>query len=197
MKERRKHHPKPQKSSSLPSDFLKMVGEVFANNFSEGLKRIRKVHADSAFIARGEIYPDEIVLSVSLIHPGQLQATSVYASADFDPKASSPTLEDLMAACVDASGTVFGLFFDSKHPERVDQLLEGTMAAIEDVPYEWTEVTVEKRRIFVMLDKSNPTLDEAADDWLAKHDPTHAEREAREHEETEGMFVTGATARKK
>src|SRR4051812_33052638 len=91
------------KASSLPFDYLKLVNEVFTTNFNGGLEALKKVKpAKPRFEATGTVYPDEVILCVTLMHEGEIAATSVYASTDFDPKASAPTVQDLLAACVDA-----------------------------------------------------------------------------------------------
>jgi len=183
----------PLKSSDLPVDFLKMVGEVFATNFDEGLKAFEKVTggAASSFKAGGQIFADEIVLTVSLLTENQIAATTAYASIDFDPKASSPTLQDQLAFCVDALGGLFSVLMDPGKPEELEKLANESLSALEDVPYDWTPVDVEKRKVYLKLDKSNPVLEQAADDWLAKNDPDYKKRLKEEQSETEKLFVTG------
>ncbi len=181
------------KSSDLPVDFLKMVAEVFTTNFDEGLKALEKINrgAASSFKAGGQIYADEIILTVTLLTENQIAATTAYASIDFDPKASSPTLQDQLALCVDALGGLFSVLMDPSKPEDLEKLANESLSALEDIPYDWTPVDVEKRKVFLKLDKSNPVLDQAADDWLAKNDPDYEERLKAEQLETEKLFVTG------
>ena len=193
MTERRK--PDLSKSSPLPADFLKMVAEVFNANFDTGLKGLKKLTSSkAAFSASGAMYASEIVLSVSLMIEGQLAATTVYASSDFDPKASSPTVEDLINAGVDAIGSVFA---EILKPGKLEQVASESLSALENVPFDWAGVDIEKRRIFLKIDKSNPNLEQMADDWLAKHDPNHKKREALEQVETEELFFTGPKSKMK
>lgn len=187
-----KRKPDSLKPSPLPSDYLKMVSEVFASNFDEGLKRIKKLTKEtSRFECTGAVFPSEIVLCVTLVHGKDLSATSVYASADFDPKASTPTIQDLLAYCVDAAGTVLMPLLTAKKDSVLEDLVNSPLSALENVPFEWTSVEVEKRRIYVKLDKSNPRLEEMADEWLRKHDPDLARLEEEQEAETERLFVTG------
>ena len=116
---------------------------------------------------------------------------------DFDPKANLPTAQDLLNVCVDAIAGVFQGLLDPKNKERLEQLTSESLSALEDVPFEWTAVDIEKRKVFVRLDKSNPTLDAMADDWLAKNDPEFKKKEDSEHSETEKLFVTGDSSRTK
>ncbi|MEK6704444.1 MAG: hypothetical protein AABZ06_01520, partial [Bdellovibrionota bacterium] len=110
---------KPPLPSKLPPDYLKMVADVFEKNFDHGLKEYSSQKATpSHFETHGEIYPDEIIISVSLVAKGHLAATTIYASSDFDPKASAPSAEDLLSSCVDAIGSVYiGLL----SPEKITQ----------------------------------------------------------------------------
>src|SRR4051794_22159178 len=90
------------KPTPLPVDYLRMVSTVFTTNFDAPLKAFAKLKEQPVrFEASGNVYGDKIVLCVSLHTAGELAATSVYASSDFDPKASSPTVQDLLGACVD------------------------------------------------------------------------------------------------
>lgn len=195
MSERRK--PGKPKSSPLPVDYLKMVSDVFATNFAEGLEAVQKLRPKSAFVGGGAIYPDEICFTISLIHPGQLAATTVRASVDYDPLASSPKLDELLSICVDASGSIFGDLLDASKPAKIEALTASALSELENVPFQWTEVKIDKRRVWLLVDKSNPQIDDLADDWLSKHDPEREAREAIEAAETEKLFITGESARKK
>jgi len=174
-----------------------MVVEVFSSNFDEALREITELSGESVcFDASGEVYPTEIVLCVTLIQGENLSATSVYASSDFDPKASSPTIQDLLAVCVDAIGTVYQPLLSPKKKADLGNILSTSLSSLENVPFEWTPVEVEKRRVYVKIDKANPRLDRMTDDWLAKNDPDYAERVREEETETEKLFVTGPGVRK-
>jgi hypothetical protein len=188
-------------SSSLPADYLKMINEVFAANFDEGLKKLRAfTGGDVQFYTSGEVFPAEIVLCVTLINGNNISATSVYASSDFDPKASSPTLQDLLGASVDAIGAVFDSLVNPKTSAKTSKttatsamgnLMGASLSALEDAPFEWTAVEIEKRRVYVKVDKTNPKLERLAEDWLKNNDPEHALRQAAEEEEAKKLFVTG------
>jgi hypothetical protein len=179
------------KSAPLPNDYLQMVEQVFASNFDAGLKALAKLKAKSRFEAGGAVYPNEVILSVSLLQEGKLSATTAHASADFDPKASSPTVEDLLAACVDAVGSLFQLLLNPKQKDRIEAIASESLASLEDIPFQWTKVEVDNRKIFLKVDKSNLSLDKAADDWLAKNDPEAIAETEEEQRETEDLFFTG------
>ncbi len=179
------------KPSPLPKDYLKMVAEVFLANFDSGLK-IYNQYCPSAFIeAQGEIGSDEIILAVSLMNQGQMTATTVYASSDFDPKASSPSVQDLLSACLDAAGAVFSTLLSPDSPHMITLLAEGSLASLENIPFLWTEIEADTRRIFIKLDKSNITLDTLADEWLEQHDPEFIKEESEKERLTKNLFFTG------
>ena len=182
------------RSSTLPLDYLQMVATVFSNHFDRGLKIYSKFKKGPRFEVNGEIYGNEIVLAVSLLSEGELAATTVYTSCDFDPKASAPNAQDLLAACVDAAGTLFGTLLDPENKDRIEQLAEESLSAMDNIPFEWAKVEVDGLRIFLKVDKSNPKLDELADEWLAKNDPGLRHLEELTRRETEKLFVTGEKA---
>jgi pyocin large subunit-like protein len=196
MEPRKKHDPSSGASSSkfsdLPVDYVKMVNEVFTTNYDEGLKALAKINPTPAYFSTtGRIYIDEIVVCVSLLHEGQMAATSVYASSDYDPKASSPTIQDLLAACVDSIGAVYSQLLSPETPKVLEQLANESLSALENVPYDWTEFAVEKRKVYLRVDKANPEIDQMTDEFLKKHDPDFQAETEEEQKETEKLFVTG------
>jgi hypothetical protein len=181
--------------NGLPHDFLELVQEVFTTHFDEPLQSLVRLKGGAEFQARGEIFPNELLLSVSLIHPDQLAATTVHASLDFDARASSPTAQDGLNRCVDALATVFSALIGSNEPARLETVASGALTELADwegVPLEWTALEGEdKPQVFVKVDKSNLALDEAAEDWLARHDLASLEEDEGEQKDTEKLFVTG------
>jgi len=157
-----------------------MVQDVMRATFEERLA-VHKADADVS----GEVYPDEIVLTVAAVPVGQqaLSAFSVHASVDFDPLASSPKAEDLLRFCVDAVGDVFKAVIDQEPGLALSDL--------RGVPLEWDSVEISKRKVYLKVDRSNPKLDRMADDWLAKNDPKWKETEELEDSESSQKFVTG------
>jgi hypothetical protein len=185
------------KSTDLPVDYVRMVSDVLENTFEEGLKALTALRkAEARIEVSGRIYADEVVLAITIAHEGQLAATTVHASADFDPKASSPTVQDLLGACVDAAGGLISTLLDPKNTKRLEQLADESLSALEDIPWDWTQVEVERFRVYLKVDKANPKLEQEADDWLEKNDPEHRERLEREEEEVKKLFVTGPSDKK-
>ena len=178
--------------SPLPVDYTRMVEEVFTTNFSDSVAAM-ELDPKPVFVAGGEIYADEIVVHVALVQEGRIAATQSYASSDFDPKASSPKIEDLLAVCVDAVGEVFaGLFEASSKLDEKEAILTASLNDLGEkgpVPQEWTQIEVEKRKIHVRVDKTNPAMDAAADAWLAKNDPEFLKNEEKDLKKAEQLFV--------
>ena len=184
-------------AATLPADYTRMVSGVFEANFADGVRALTEIAGKKTyFIVRGAILPSEVVLTVSLVTEKQLAATTVTASFDFDPKASTPTAQDLLSLAVDGVGGLFDQFFDPKNTHLLEQLSAGSLAAFEDVPFEWTSVDFQNRKMFLKVDKSNPVLDELADDWLAKNDPKAKAEEDEFESGTEELFVTGDKAKR-
>ncbi len=180
------------KAADLPTDFRKIVCDVYATNFGDGLKLLKKHQkAKNSFEVRGSIFADEIVMAVSLVTEGQMAATTIHCSLDFDPKASSPTAQDLLAVCVDAIGSLFATLLDPTKPEQILLLADGSSALYDELPLEWTKVEFENRRVYLLVDRSNPTLDEMTDKWLAENDPELDQEEEDYDAETEDLFMTG------
>ena len=184
------------KPSPLPIDYLNMISEVFATNFDQGLKIFSETRPNPRFEARGEITSNEVVVAVSLVNDHHLATTTVYASCDFDPKASAPSAQDLLEACIDAIGTIFGSLLVPEHPETITLLAEESLSAMENVPFHWTLIESNQYKIYVKLDKANLLLDELADDWLEKHDPQIKEKDLKTQKEVEDLFFTGPKSKK-
>ncbi len=149
-----------------------MVAEVFAQNFQEGLDAFEQLKRKSHFEVAGRIYNDEIILSATLTDAKSITATTCFASSDFDPKASAPRAEEILACCVDALAGFFGQYLDPENPELIEQLASESLSALEDAPFEWSSHTVNKRAIWLKVDRSNPKLEQMADEFIKK-----AERE--------------------
>lgn len=186
-----KRIPTSSKSSPLPSDYLKMVKDLFTDHFQEGLKKYCELKPGSEFDVSGAVYADEIVLAVSLGTEGQLAATTLYASSDFDPKASAPTIQDLLGACVDALGVAIEELLNPAEPAKLEQLADDSLSALETAPFHWSEVEADKRKIYIKVDKANIKIEQLADDWLAKHDPDFKKDLEEEQKQTEELFFTG------
>jgi hypothetical protein len=180
------------RAAELPLDFTKVVREVYTTNFADSLKQLAKLQkSKSVFNVHGAIFPNEIVMGISLITDGAITATTVHCSVDFDPTASSPTAQDVLNICVDAIGSLYGTLLDPTKPERIARVATGELADLEEIPLEWTKVEFDGRRVWLLVDKSNPTLDEMTDKWLAENDPDADLEEDEFEDEAKDLFMTG------
>jgi len=172
------------KPAELPLDYLKIVEETLIESLKKGIEELKKIHPICNLKAGGAIYSDEVILSVTISHGEQsLIATTVYASANFDPLAEEPGIESVLSHCLDSAGTVLSHYLDPSYPERISQLADAPISALEEAPFEWTAMEEAKVATWVKIDKSNPALEALAEEWLLKNDPTYSKEEALEEAE--------------
>ncbi|MBI3544836.1 MAG: hypothetical protein HY075_16310 [Deltaproteobacteria bacterium] len=157
----------PFQGTKLPRDYLKLVEDVFNKNFSKKLT-IEK-GSKEIFVAHGEIFPDELLLCMSLKQPKTLRMTTCYASVDYPApqfkkesgKPATTTSEAVQFSvnvCVDALASFFNSFFDDGRP--VDYDLEYSQG--------WTTVDIDKNtRVYLRITRDNPELEAEADALLA------------------------------
>ena len=172
----------------LPVDFVRLVEETLTQGLEEGLTTIREIHPESGFHAGGAIYENEILLAITLTQgPTQISATTVFGSADYDPNAEKPALMEILSACLDAAGSVFQHYLDPAFPERIAQIADQSLGALEEAPFQWSPLRPEnhpKIEVHVKIDKSNPVLDALTEDWLKKNDPDYREEATKSSSES-------------
>lgn len=173
--ERRKNT--PYQATKLPREYLGMVENVFNKNFETHLKKSEK------FVSFGELFPDEVIVVVSLSCPGSLQMTTCYASVDYPPatptggipavsnpaKSSSAveSVEISVNQCVDGIASFFKTFFDEGRPVDYDTEYRQT----------WTQVKLDKNvKVFLRINRDNPELDQKTEAFLK-----NAEKEKKYH----------------
>ncbi len=179
------------KPSDLPLDYLKLVESTISDSLEAGLNAVKKLHPEAHFYARGAVFSDEVMLTITLaLGTKAIAATTAYASADFNPLVEKPTIEMALAACLDALGGIFALYLDETSPQKIEQITHHALGALEDAPFEWSpvEMTADGSQIpvFVKIDKSNPRLDEIAEQWLEQNDPDYLAHKAAEDDGIEG-----------
>lgn len=163
--------------ADLPLDYLKLVEETLATATEKGLIELKKKYPDSKFKAYGAIYADEVLLAITLSHGAtNLAATTVYASVDYNPNLPAPSLETILSACLDAVGTIYHFYLDPDDTDKIEQLSNHSLSAIEEAPFEWTTIDpigTAKIPTWVKMDKTNPELDRLTEEWLQKNDPEY------------------------
>ena len=150
-----------------------MIEGVFNKNFSSNLMGRGKKR--EIFVVFGEIYPDEILVAVSLKNPVNLRMTTCYASMDFPPpslkgesggpaimaNSASEAVQMSVNSCVDVIASFFQTYFTEDRP--VDY----------DVEYRqnWVIVEVDKTtKIYIRINRDNLELEAASDAFLAQHE---------------------------
>lgn len=164
----------PGTGIALPTDYTTIVEELFANHFEKSLETLKKESPSLKIMVMGSIHSNEILLSVSFYSEGAVAATTFHSSVDFDPAASSPKAEELLGTCVDALGSVMTPYLDFSGKEKTqhrDFFLGPKFPDDLVVPQKWTEIPVERRTVFIRVDKMNPRLELEAESWLNDHDP--------------------------
>ncbi|MBN20934.1 MAG: hypothetical protein CL678_06545 [Bdellovibrionaceae bacterium] len=195
-KRKRKDH-SVQKKQPVPADYTRMVQSVLEKNFDQELTTLNSLLEGPYFSVHGNIFLDEIVLSVSLLFKDKMNATTIHTSIDYDPHASRPTAEDLLSICLDASGALLQVLFEIKHRKAI---LDASLSSFEDIPFEWTETEMNKKKIFVRVDRTHPEIEKKTEEWLSQNDPQYQEElqkleeeqmEAIEAELEKGKFDSG------
>lgn len=136
----------------LPREYLNMVRDVFDKNFKSALSQ------NEHFVVFGEIFPDEMVLVVSMNRPGSLGMTTCYASIDYpapgSPKNVSEQVQYAVNLCVDGVASFFATFFEENRPVDYDT----------EYRQSWTLVELEKgKKVFLRINRDNLELDAQAD----------------------------------
>ena len=151
------------RGNKLPRDYLKLVEDIFNKNFAKQM--IIEKGAREKFVVNGELYPDEVILSISLQQAGKsLRMTTCYASVDHPPVAhksesgkpltSTEAVQFSVNLCVDATASFFNTFFTDGRP--VDYDLEYRQS--------WTPVEIDKNtKVYLKVNRDNPDLESMAD----------------------------------
>ena len=150
----------------LPREYLKLVEQVFNKNFSKYL--LKEKGAKELFVVHGQVYPDELVLVISLKNSSTLRMTTCYASVEYPPKkmkteagapgpAGTEAVQLAVNQCVDAVASFFNTFFDQGRP--IDYDLEYRQ--------NWIPIEIEKNTpVHLRINRDNLELEAEADALL-------------------------------
>lgn len=144
-----------KKPSSLPKDFLKTVATLFQKQFKKSL-------AGSDFLVYGDLYPDEIIFCVSLVHPKSLRAVSLHISRDL-PKNIGENPEKVteeLKSMVDLAASWFAQCFEK------GEGLETVLEEISELNPAWEALEWDSQKLHVKVNRDNPVLEKAADKFL-------------------------------
>lgn len=146
-----------KRPTALPKEFLKTVSDLFHKQFKSKL-------GGSTFLVNGNLYPEELVLCVSLSHPKTLQSASMHISNSLAKNvAENPEkVTEQLKSMVDVAASWFSQCFSAGSG------LESVLEEMKDAVTTWQEFEWEEQQLFVLLNRTNYTLERAADDFLKK-----------------------------
>lgn len=134
-----------KKWTPLPAELVQQIQSVFSQGFAE--------HVRGATIeARGQIYPEEILIGVGVHRKGALKQTGWEISIGY--RKDKDNVLKLLHLAVDAVGALFEQTF--------------TAESDAEFPRIWEELDFEGRKIHVQYSTANSELEAEADRWLGK-----------------------------
>ncbi len=148
------------KGQSLPKEFIQKVGNLFNTQFQESRQR-------ASFSLYGAIYPDEVLFGISLMESGRLRSASAYFSKDLDDsvREKPEKLTNCLTTMVDLSSSWISQCYEDQPDKKGTEAL---LIAIDSMSAGWQEVNWEGSKVFISVDKTNQTLEQAADKILEK-----------------------------
>ncbi len=150
---------------NLPKDYTDLVAKTFEDHFRS---KIQKTNLKIQVSSQGIISVNEIGLTVSFYVSNELKSISFHASSNYDPKASTPKVEALLAQCLDILGDLVKASLKKNSLETL--LSEYASATLEELPLEWSPTDAKKQSLFVKIDRLHPELEDAADKIIRDHD---------------------------
>lgn len=144
-----------KKPGTLPKEFLDTVSKLFQEQF-------KKESAGATFLTYGALYPNEVILCVSLTDPKTLAAASMHLSSDLpkDVSENPEKVTEKLQVMVDMAASWFAQCFQGG--KGLDAVLE----EMRELDPSWQEVDWEGSTVFVKINKDNYTLERAANDFL-------------------------------
>ncbi|MFN3454547.1 MAG: hypothetical protein ACK41T_06250 [Pseudobdellovibrio sp.] len=138
-----------QKWTPFPVEFTDQIRSVFMQNFAKELGTNTTIHVE------GRIYQKEITLRVGLHNKGELKHLNFEASIDLPAGEDKQVFEQISIA-VDALGSLVAEYYEN------DQDIE--------LPYVWTEITFDKKKVWIQHSTENPNLEAEANKLLGVDD---------------------------
>ena len=148
------------KSQDVPKDFLRDVGKLYDEQFSEERQ-------DAHFSVYGTMNPEEVLLCVSLIQPDVLRAVSCYLSMDLSIKeaAKSPSMvTGKLKKMVDLAASWFADVLKGSSG------IHGTLKKVINLESKWERVHWSGEFVYVKITRDNQILERAADRILKEEE---------------------------
>ncbi len=135
-------------STDLPKDLLSQIQSIFAETFSDHLKK-NQVRAD------GRIYPNEVLLRIG-VNPGKgLKQINFVVSMDY--KQGKDKVMEIVHVGFDVLATLFDYYFANQDDT--------------DLPRQWAEMNAEGKKVYILYSTVNDKLESEANKLLGKKKP--------------------------
>lgn len=152
-----------QKWTSVPSEYLKQIQEVFAESFG-------KKAGKAEFLAEGRIYPKELLLRVGLSQPDQLKQANFEVSLEYER--NKDNMVKMIHLAIDVAASMVDEYFNQGGDD-------------EDFPRIWTPFEAQGRTVHIQYSVANSELEAEADRLLGIHADSLVEGEDVEELEAE------------
>jgi hypothetical protein len=152
--------------TGLPAEYLKLLEQTVADFFKNW---VAAQDFDVRFYATGAIFPDEILLGVS-VQPTDpkvgISGVAVHLSCDFKP---AENVHAILEGCLDVLAHGFdSLLADGKTSQ--DSVFEANLDELAEnykVPVVWKNMeNIAKQKVFLRVDKTNFMLEDLANSLL-------------------------------
>lgn len=146
-----------KKPGTLPKEFLQTVAKLFQEQFD-------KESGGSSFMSYGALYPNEVILCVSLANPKSLAAASMHLSSDLpkDVSEKPEKVTEKLQVMVDMAASWYAQCFQGGAG------LDAVLQEMNELDPSWQEVDWEGDTVFVKINKDNYALEGAASEFLKK-----------------------------
>ncbi len=134
-----------RKWSPLPAELIDQIRSVFKQNYKQQI-------GTGTIEANGQIYPEEILISVGFRKEKSLKQSNWEISIQY--KRNKDNVLKLLHLSVDAAASLFEQFFAAENDQEFPRI--------------WEEVDFEGRKIFVQYSTTNSTLEAEADRLLGE-----------------------------
>lgn len=135
-------------STDLPKDLLSQIQSIFAETFSDHVKK-------NQVVAEGRIYSNEVLLRIGVTPTKGLKQTNFVVSMDY--KQGKDKVMDTVHVGFDVLATLFDDYFANQDDA--------------DLPRQWAEMNAEGKKVYILYTSLNDKLESEADKLLGKKKP--------------------------
>ena len=77
---------------------------------------------------------------------------------------------------IESQSILFDQILNPANPEDFDKIFDASLGALENIPYDWSPVEVDRYKVYLKLDRSNPNIEKMTEEWLNQNDPARKNR---------------------